>query len=460
MFARRQFIGAGLAFAISSPGSAQKRSTNFQQYGAITPERFGAKGDGVTNDTAAFAAMTDFVNRRGGGVVELRPATYIVGAQDSVPPYAYSSIMDFNGCQKGLTILGNGARLRCAKGLRFGTFDLSGLATNHPQPYYDQSELRIPYFAMIMVAGCNGPLAISDLELDGNVTELIIGGPFGDTGWQIPAIGLFLLNNTGTEQISRVHAHHHALDGIQISGAATRESVSALTEVVCEYNGRQGCSLVGGRNYSFSDCQFSHSGKAGILSAPGAGMDIEAEDKPIRNLTFSRCVFSNNSGVGMVADSGDTEGASFADCWFVGTTSWSAWPRMPRFRFDHCGFVGSIVNTFGDPDPNRAAQFHDCVFCDDPVLSPTGEVYTVAPIADLSSYRNVLLNRCRVRLIANGRLPWSVYAIYQDCTMSQVAPGQAYPRGTYVGVNRIDGNVDLYGSTILGELYVNGSRVG
>lgn len=458
--ARRQFIGAGLAFAISaSPGRAQKRSPNSEQKGAITPERFGARGDGVTNDTAAFAQMTDFVNQRGGGVVALRRTTYIVGTQDREPPYPYSRIMDFIGCHKGLTILGNGARLRCAKGLRFGTFDLSGLPTYHPQPYYVQDELVIPYYAMIMVQDCDGPVEISDLELDGNLTELIIGGPFGDTGWQIPAYGLFLINNTGSEQISRVHTHHHALDGIQISGVVTHEAGSVLTEVVSEYNGRQGCSMVGGSNYSFTDCQFNHSGKAGILSPPGAGIDIEAEDKPIRNLTFSRCVFSNNSGVGMLADSGDTEGADFVDCWFVGTTAWSAWPRMPRFRFDHCAFVGSIVNTFGDPDPDRAAQFHDCVFSDDPVQSPTGEVYTTWPIADLYEHMNVLLNRCRVRLIANGVLPWSVNAIYQDCTMSQVTTRQAYPRGTYVGVNRIDGNVDLYGSKILGDLYVNGQLV-
>ena len=460
-FARRQFIGAGLAFAISaSPGRAQKRVADSEQKGVITPERFGAKGDGATNDTAAFAEMTDFVNRRGGGVVALRQTTYIVGSQAQAPSYADASIMDFKGCRKGLTILGNGARLRCASGLRYGTFDLStGQPTNHPQPYYISDEVAFPYYAMIIVESCDGPVEISDLELDGNLSELIIGGPYGDTGWQIPAIGLFLLNNTGSEQISRVHTHHHAQDGIVMNGVASREAGTVLTEVVSEYNGRQGCSLIGGSNYTFTNCKFNHSGKAGLVSAPGAGIDIEAEAKPIRNLTFSRCVFSNNYGVGMLADSGDTEGADFTDCWFVGTTNWSAWPRKPRFRFDHCEFVGSIVNTWGDPDPDRAAQFHDCVFSDDPALSPTGEVYTISPIADLYNHKNVLLNRCLVRLIANGVLPWSTEAIYQDCTMSQVATGQAYPRGTYIGVNRIDGNVDLYSSKILGDVYVNGRLV-
>jgi hypothetical protein len=461
---RRQFIGAGVAFALNaSPGLTQKRSINSgEKQGVITPEEFGAKGDGVENDTEAFAEMTEFVNRRGGGVIAFRRTTYIVGIQTRDPPYSFTpaSIMEFRGCRKGLTILGNGARLRCADGLRYGTFDPStGQPTNHPLPYYVQDELAFPYYAMISAENCSGDVQISDLELDGNVGRLIIGGPYGDTGWQIPAYGLFLNNNTGAEQITRVYTHHHALDGLLINGVVKRNSASALSEIVSEYNGRQGCSVVGGRNYSFANCQFNHTGKAGLLSAPGAGMDIEAEVKTIRNLTFTGCVFSNNSGVGMVADSGDSEGVTFDSCRFIGTTAWSAWPRKPRFRFDGCEFVGSIVNTFGDPDPERAAQFHDCVFRDDPALSPTGEVYTVFPIADLSEYRNVLLNRCRVELTGNGVLPWSINAIYRDCTMFQTATRQAYPRGTYIGVNRIDGNVDLNGSAILGDVIVNGRLI-
>lgn len=48
---------------------------------AVTPEQFGAAGDGRTNDTLAFAAMSAFVNRNGGGEIVLRPTTYLVGRQ-------------------------------------------------------------------------------------------------------------------------------------------------------------------------------------------------------------------------------------------------------------------------------------------------------------------------------------------------------------------------------------------
>jgi hypothetical protein len=346
--------------------------------------------------------------------------------------------------------------------LRFGTFDpLTGAATHHSIPYYGSGELASPYSAMIAVKNCTGKkVYIEKLELDGNLSGLEVGGPYGDTGWQIPAYGIQLLNNLSAEQIVGVHTHHHPVDGLLIDGAPHRVSVSQIDDLTSEYNVRQGCSIVGGRNYSFSNCKFNHTGKAGMVSAPGAGVDIEAESSPVRNLAFSDCEFSNNSGAGLVADSGDSEGATFKGCSFVGTTNWSAWPRKPRFSFEDCSFVGSISNTYGDSDPARAAQFHNCLFRDDPALSPTGEVYKASfPIADLSDYSNVLFDTCAFNLTHDEVLPWSTSAIYKDSVMSQAAAKQAYPRGTFLGSNRIDGNVDVYGSKVLGELIVNGQVV-
>ena len=429
----------------------------------VTPEQFGALGDGVTNDTDAFAAMTAFVNKRRGGVIALRPTTYIVGKQAPDPrmsayAFAPADIMEFDSCTKPLSIVGNGARIRCADGLRFGTFDPStGEPTTNAMPYYGQGELATPYVAMISAMNCSGGVDISNLEFDGNLQHLTIGGCYGDKGRQIPAIGLRLLNNDCSEQVTQVYTHHHPLDGLYIDGPAERNSASTIEGVITEYNVRQGCSLVGGRNYSFKDCQFNHTGKAGLASAPSAGIDIEAEIKSIRDLTFSGCEFSNNAGVGMLADSGDTDGATFENCRFIGTTAWSAWPRKPHFRFANCQFVGSMCNTFGDPDPERAAQFSNCDFVDDPSLSPTGEVFrSLAPIVTVNIYKNVLFDGCQFKLIADSVLPYSSFALYNNCIMSQVATKTAYPRGTYTGVNVITGTVVLGSSTILGDVTVNG----
>jgi hypothetical protein len=435
----------------------------------ISPEAFGARGDGWTNDTLAFAKMATLINDRGGGAIELRPTTYIVGRQipDLSGEYGYKPqpILNFVGCSRDLIINGNGARLRCAEGLRFGTFNPNtGSPTSHTLPYYLHGERSSPYFAMIHVQDCAGTIQIQDLELDGNLRALQIGGPWGDTGWQLGCVGLFLSNNLGSERFERVHAHDHGQDGFVIDGLSDRANESLFVDCTSDHNGRQGCSIVGGRNYVFRNSTFRNSGKGRLMSAPGAGVDIEAEGaKTIRNLTFEGCDFIDNAGVGLLADQGDSEGATFSRCKFVGTTSWSAWPNRPKFKFLSCDFVGSIVNAHGDVDPARATQFYDCRFRDDPRLSPTGEVYNARdrhPIADLPSARNVLFKRCSFDLTNRAVLPWSAdRPIYEDCVMSQKEAKTAYPRGIYRGRNRIKGNVDLYDSPIHGELIVNGKLI-
>lgn len=480
---RRQCLAALVTFAAASgckysPGATAPASTSDAASGgtkkgggdmpllsAFTPEMFGAVGDGVTNDTDAFARMSAAVSASGGGTVTLRATTYLVGEQGPDPTgyYAYlpATIMKFDGCTKALTIQGNGAVLRCADGLRYGTFDpATGQPTKNPMPYTGSGQLASPYRAMILIQNCTGTVSMKSIELDGNLGGLSIGGPYGDTGWQIPAIGLQLLNNTGGEYIVGVYSHHHGQDGLYFDTSPTRTASTQVSECTSDYNGRQGCSIVGGCNYSFTNCRFSNTGRAVLMSAPAAGLDIESEVNPIRNLSFSSCLFSNNSGAGMVADSGDSDGASFSNCKFIGTDTWSAWPNKPHFQFADCTFVGSICNAFSDAtDATRSAQFLRCSFVDDISLSPTGQVYgTDLPIADLGSGdHNVLFDSCSFTLKNGSVLPWTVWCTFNNCTMSQVSTKQAYPRGTFSGTDTIVGNVDLYGSTITGTLTVNGT---
>ena len=458
LISRRSFVSGSSAVAMLSPRVVAAPG------GVFRPEQFGARGDGISNDSCAFAALSAEVNRRGGGTIILgRHRTYVIGRQQLGGDYGWTPlpVLEFRQLSRPLYILGNGARLRCASGLRYGTFDpVTGVPVQRPMPNDQVSEVATPYRAMIFIGGCSGPVEVRDIDLDGNVERLEIGGPFGDVGWQIPATGLILEENIGPETISNVLSQRHAQDGAIVIGAAERRGRGRISRLAARYNGRQGLSMAAGCLYDFEDCEFSHTGRSKVRSAPGAGVDIEAERRPIRNVTFTRCKFVDNAGIGMVADSGDSQVALFTDCLFVGSTTWSAWPYKPHFTFRGCTFVGAVVHAFSDPDPTRATRFIDCDFTDDPSRSPSGKVYLGnGPIVNLAVSDNVLFDACIFRLVNDGTLPWTWRAIYRNCTMSQRSPVKATPKGRYVGRSTISGNVDLYGSMIQGELTVNGAAI-
>lgn len=460
---RRQFLivsgAAGLAVPTGAVGAGAQ----------VSPEMFGAKGDGRTNDTHAFAAMSAHLNAAGGGTIVLRPTTYVVGAQHPsaggkgvfTASFTASDIIHLTACHLPIVIEGRGARLRCAPGLRYGRFNPH---SGQPLPNIvklDETNEAVPYVAFIHIEKCSGRIEITDLELDGNLPGLWIGGNSGYGGWQAGGTGIILHGNNGPTRLSRIHSHHHAQDGMILTPALDRSGTTTVVDALCEYNGRQGCSVTGGRNFLFQRCRFRHTGRAGLQSAPGAGVDIEAENWPIRNVSFEDCEISDNSGFGIVSGSGDSADISFSGCKFIGTTTWAAAPGSPGMRFNHCVFAGSIAYCHGDANPLRAAHFTDCTFTDDRSLSPTGKLFLGKGkdhwIAQVLKSPNVRFEGCRFRLTGDALLPSSDNGvIYADCVMSQRSPAVSRPLGTYVGTNSISGRADLEGAIIRGRVVVNG----
>ncbi|MGQ9914376.1 MAG: right-handed parallel beta-helix repeat-containing protein [Thermogutta sp.] len=337
----------------------------------------GAVGDGVANDTVAFQEAARRIQEAGGGTLVIPPGTYLVGRQDHTPGrypfYQATPIFRVQGV-KFLRIEGRGSTLRLAPGLRFGSFDKDTGEPYRPpaMPFVDHSYAA--YVGHMLHISNSENVVIQDLELDGNIGELIVGGQFGDTGRQLPACGIFLHNNKNAT-IERVHSHHHALDGIMIGWYGLKEGDPAaphtLVDCVFEYNGRQGLSWIGGRGLTARRCKFRHTGRAlnggtAFASAPGAGLDIEAEDSICRDGLFEDCEFVNNVGCGMVADSGDGGYSRFVRCLFQGVTNWSAWSAKPGLVFEDCTFHGSIVHAFGSDDPALATRWVRCTFEDRP----------------------------------------------------------------------------------------------
>ena len=337
----------------------------------VFPEDYGAAGDGVTDDTDAFYAAAQAIENNDGGVLRLMPGkTYCIGKQvhtpGEYPYYQPQPMITIENGQRRVVVDGQGSTLKTNDGLHFATFDKDTGEPYYPDMPFLDFDYRADIGAMIYIAH-SARVEIRDLTLDGNMDNLVLGGYWGDTGRQVYAAGIHLSSNDSAT-VKDVVSSHHGLDGMIISdpGALATDPCTPvdLYKVECCYNARQGLSWVGGVAVKAESCKFAHTGKGRFASAPGAGVDIEAEGAVNREGRFINCDFVNNTGGGLIADSGDSANCTFTGCLFWGTTNWSLWPRKPGFKFYDCDIYGTMVNVYGSSNPNEATQFYNCRFED------------------------------------------------------------------------------------------------
>lgn len=443
---------------------------------ALRPEYFGATADGATNDTDAFAALAAYIQARRGGMIEMAPgATYIVGKQGgptaTIWRYTPTDIIKVDGCLNAIIIRGNGARLKCAPGQKYGAFEADGTASpgQTVAVYPNGGKRSTPYTGMIDITNCSGDVVIENLILDGNQDNLIVGGGYSDSGIQIPMTGLSLTGNTGSVRVESVVSHDHGLDGAQISSptllpASARHNV-VLTDVTLNQNGRQGLSLTGSRGLTATNCKFNNTGYGRIVSGPAAGLDIEAEGGNInRDSVFTNCEFLNNKGQGFVADSGDSADVLFQSCRFVSGNFWSIWPRMPGLKFIDCRIVGPMIAPWydGGVASNKSTQFIRCEFTNDPVYGQGGGIDGF--LFNGGAYATAaLFEHCEFRAVGTQCLQGiaGVTTRFESCRFSQEADGTNVPlRGTFTGDNVATGpGVRVAeGSLVYDRFYINGVK--
>lgn len=332
---------------------------------------FGAKGDGKTNDQLAFEKAAVFFNARGGnGKLIIPKGIYIVGKQE---PYAVnksrafagSDVLNFIKCNN-LVLEATGAKLKFTDSLRFGAFDpLTGASFFTSASIFTKYSFSTDIGYGIYLKDCEN-ISITGIEIDGNQQGMILGGKFGDHGFQLGHDGIFI-EDCKKVTINKVHIHHMGRDGIQIANKtpqnwATPDQKITILNSVFEYNGRQGLSWIGGSGLKVVNSKFNRTGRGRFVTAPAAGMDIEAEIGIIQNGHFENCEFFDNDACGMVADSGESRNMWFNNCEFWGTTSWSMWTTKPNYNFENCRFTGSIVQGYDSPTHEDATKFIKCTF--------------------------------------------------------------------------------------------------
>lgn len=345
----------------------------------VSIKQAGAAGDGVADDTTAFQDMAAWIEAQGGGTVLLPRGTYVVGRQTAVldgsTAYTSEEIFEVANLSNALRIVGNEAVVRIGDGLRYGSFEP---ATGEPADDADVVHLR----NVFRFDDC-ASVEIENLEIDGNNTQLLLGGTTSGSR-QHPAYNIRALN-CDRLLLRNVHAHHAAADNIYIAedGNAIDDDrePKTLINVTSEYAARMGLTWAGGKGLVALNCKFSHSGRAvnqggGALdgqpfgTSPTAGLDIEAERGPIRDGHFIGCEFVNNAGAGMIAFSGDTADVVFDNCLFWGTTAYPITPGKPRFTFRRCKIFGLVEVLHGPSGAvpgvvhADAPHFLDCEFED------------------------------------------------------------------------------------------------
>jgi hypothetical protein len=384
---------------------ATARTVDAKLKDTVSVKDFGAVGDGSTNDTDAFAAACTYLNAQGGGKLIIPQGTYIVGKQTLSGAfglggsYIPASIISFSNCTKPVVVEGNGSILKVASGLRFGSFNpVTGAAYFPVLPFYN-SDYVAGVGIVVKFNQCQSAI-IRDLEIDGNIQNLVLGGLWGDTGRQIAAYGVwtYASNNFLAENI---YTHHHALDGVVVGYTGLTEISPqyphTLINVVSSYNARQGLSWVGGTQLTALNCVFSNTGQSTFTSSPSAGLDIEAESSVCRNGLFINCEMQNNSGPAMVADSGDSADVVFIRCKFVGQNNYAIWANKPRLSFTDCSIIGVYVNSYYSIlVPEDATKYIRCLFSDEVKYAAT--LYLTSTLGNVLSatnvQNNVLYDKC------------------------------------------------------------------
>ncbi len=342
----------------------------------ISVDAYGAVGNGVANDSAAFRAAAAAITTLGGGTLVLTPGkTYIVGQQDQSDPVNWSftplNILYFTGFVGTITIEGNGATMKCAAGLKFGSFNTDG--TVYPTINLLLAKRASPYQGMIWAENfTSGSLVIRDLTLDGNITNLTIGGDWGDTGKQIKSAGI-QIGNAGPVILENVISKNHGTDGVTYRSEinSTDDLPIPLYAENCTFdnNGRLGFANVGGRAHTYVNCRFTNTGKNGVVSSnPNSGYDLEGEAGWAMQIVFNNCTFGNCAANGYVCDSFGERDVQFNGCWFSGDTSWAFWISKPGHTLRDCLIAGLFVDYAVENFTYRAqsTRYYNCRFSDNP----------------------------------------------------------------------------------------------
>ena len=230
---------------------------------------FGAKGDGVTDDTNAIQEAIDFTHDLGGGTVLIPVGTYLIKS------YIEEEITDWYHEHLGGIKLKDNITIEM-----IGSAELKSMVSNYP------------HYSIFSLINVNN-VTITGGKITGEREEHI--GNEGEYGYGVNIRG------GSNIAIKNVSISNFWGDGININYLGKIEKTSPkniiIDNVFCDNNRRQGMSIESGDNISVLNSIFS--GTKG--TNPQAGIDIEPSnaDAKIKNVKLFNCVFRGNNRSGL-----------------------------------------------------------------------------------------------------------------------------------------------------------------
>ena len=263
----------------------------------FTPEAFGAKGDGVSDDYDALMRMVHAVNAAGGGTVGFeRGRTYFLNRYRTAADEQAN--LAFSKCS-GLALYGNGASIAVK-----GDFHRDARSTRSLAGLVFEDCRRVAVHALELVGNVGATRRSLSIK-EGPSHGLIFGGCFDVV-------------------IDGVTSRHFAGDGLYIrqgrsAPAGVRPACRRFTVRNSRFlfNARQGMSVIQLRGGQFENCDFSYTGYIAPetrgpygFHAPGAGVDVEPNHSPSTDgavdvmtgdLRFQNCRMIGNRGTSFIA---------------------------------------------------------------------------------------------------------------------------------------------------------------
>ena len=358
---------------------------------------FGADGTDFDSDECAFELAAQYFSSLDSAIIKIlniSHGTYYIGKQDPGVGSLWLSghnVLSFSNI-RNLTIQGEVDHqntpttiLKLNPCIKYGAFNPTTGQRHIGYVYIDGQSDPVLIAAtvlsgnfnicatvgdMIYLNYCNR-ITIRNLELDGNISETVIGGGYTE-GIQLGGYSGITMNSARNVIMDNVLIHHFGYDGLTVRDSYCPYSPYVDLNAVglnlrmnkCNlaFNARNNVTWAGGYKLTATNCSFNYAGQSRFISRPGAGLDIEYEDflgaygYPNSNGTFYNCNFKYNFTYGLINDVHatallpnypPTRNMKFNNCTFIGDV-FSIQNSGKQVVFDSCTFVGTVSSHYGD----------------------------------------------------------------------------------------------------------------